>query len=119
MADVGTQGFQQYESQHTSRTASIVIPIMLIELITGILLLTTIDQQKRTWPFLTSLGLLGVIWLSTFVIQVPLHNTLTQAFHPDVHQQLVHSNWIRTIAWTLRSMLLCIPLLTAPLEIIT
>ena len=51
------------------------------------------------------MGLLAVIWLSTALIQVPLHQRLGGGFDAEVHSRLVTSNWIRTVAWTLRGLL--------------
>ena len=46
--------------------------------------------------------LIAIIWVSTALIQIPCHNRLTSGFHQPSHRRLVDSNWIRTIAWTLR-----------------
>ncbi len=49
--------------------------------------------------------LLALVWFSTFLIQVPCHETLAVSFQAQVHRRLVATNWIRTVAWTLRGML--------------
>ena len=46
--------------------------------------------------------LVAIIWVSTALIQVPCHNRLVDGFHQPSHRRLVDSNWIRTIAWSLR-----------------
>jgi peroxiredoxin Q/BCP len=43
--------------------------------------------------------------MSTAWIQVPCHSELSQRFDAVVHQRLVTSNWIRTVAWTVRGLL--------------
>ena len=48
------------------------------------------------------LFLLGCIWLSTFAVQVPIHNRLAEGVNIDLIAKLVRTNWIRTAAWTLR-----------------
>jgi hypothetical protein len=48
---------------------------------------------------------LVVIWLSTLLLQVPQHNTLGAGFDDAAHRTLVLTNWLRTAAWTLRSLL--------------
>jgi len=60
------------------------------------------DPSLLTWM---GVGLLAVIWLSTALVQVPLHQRLGSGFDADVHARLVTSNWIRTVAWTLRGAL--------------
>jgi hypothetical protein len=42
------------------------------------------------------------LWLSTFLIQVPLHETLSSEWSEETIRELIHSNWIRTTLWTLR-----------------
>jgi hypothetical protein len=39
-------------------------------------------------------------------LQVPLHTRLARGFDPAAHRQLVRTNWLRTLAWTLRALLL-------------
>ena len=51
------------------------------------------------------LGLLSAIWLSTAFIQVPLHRRLLEGYDRHTIEQLIHSNWFRTFAWTLRAVL--------------
>ena len=51
------------------------------------------------------LGLLGLIWLSTWRLQVPRHGELAHGFDARAHCRLVDTNWIRTIAWSLRAVL--------------
>ena len=49
--------------------------------------------------------LLGAVWASTFMVQVPLHNRLSNEYSDRVHASLVRSNWLRTAAWTGRATL--------------
>jgi hypothetical protein len=49
--------------------------------------------------------LLAGIWASTFLLQVPCHLRLSAGWDAATHRFLVDSNWIRTIAWTLRLVL--------------
>ena len=44
------------------------------------------------------------IWLSTFALQVPRHDELRGGFDARAHEQLVGTNWIRTVLWTLRGV---------------
>jgi hypothetical protein len=50
--------------------------------------------------------LLVAIWLSTMLLQVPEHGRLSAGYVADAHRRLVATNWIRTVAWTLRSAIL-------------
>lgn len=51
------------------------------------------------------LVLLVLIWVSTFAVQVPLHERLALGFDRAVWHRLVATNWLRTIAWTVRGII--------------
>ena len=103
---VGRSEYAAYEQAHVSRIGPVVAPIMLLELGSGIALLISAEDPFRSNAFFVAMGLLIVIWLSTFLIQVPLHGTLSDGFDDPAHTALVSSNWIRTLAWTARGGLL-------------
>ena len=106
MSSVGAEAFVAYEQTHVSRIGPVVGPMMVIELATGVLLWMTGGETFRRPVFLVAGGLLAVIWLSTFLIQVPLHDVLAGGFDSNAHASLVRTNWIRTLAWTARGSLL-------------
>lgn len=103
---VGESSFARYERIHQQRTSWIVLPLMVLELITAIWLAVAPPEiLERPWVT-TNLGLLVLIWLSTFLIQVPLHRRLERGFDEKAHARLVVTNWIRTALWTGRGVLL-------------
>lgn len=106
MSSVGRDAFVAYEAGHVSRIGPVVAPMMLIEIGTGILLFLLGGPEFRRPLFGIALALLMAIWISTFLIQVPLHTSLGAGFDPSTHASLVRTNWIRTIAWTLRGAIL-------------
>jgi uncharacterized membrane protein len=101
---VGQEAFRLYEQEHTRLITFIVGPLMLFELLTGLALLTLEPNKSfATWiPWLLA-ALLGVIWVSTVFLQIPLHGKLSAGFEAEAHRLLVTSNWIRTIAWSVRA----------------
>ena len=101
MARVGTENFQAYEAGHTSRTSIVVIPAMTVELGSALWVAALASEDMRPMAFV-GLGLLAVIWLSTFLVQVPAHATLSRGFDAVAHGRLVMTNWIRTVAWLAR-----------------
>lgn len=105
LAQVGTEGFAAYEAAHSRLITPIVGLPMLVELLTAGLLLFV--RSPAIGLAETSIGLLlvFVIWLSTIVWQVPQHAILASGFDAAAHQRLVKSNWIRTIAWSVRGAL--------------
>ena len=103
MASFDRENFASHEKEHCDRTGWVVVPLMLVEIFTFALLLI---EGIRSNAFLISGLLLGVIWASTFLIQVPLHRKLLEGWNARLHQLLVTTNWIRTAAWTGRGFLL-------------
>jgi hypothetical protein len=105
-AAIDRGGFAAYHRPYMTRISWVVAPLMLLEAVTaGWLLL----NGPCPTLFGVSLGLLGLNWVSTAFVQVPLHRRLAAGFDASTHRRLVASNWLRTIAWTLRVVLL-IPL---------
>lgn len=103
-AGVGMEGFAAYEADHQARITWIVGPLMLLELASAVALAAGLRPEGvPLWMPLAGLGLLGVIWLSTAFLQVPLHTTLGGGFDADAHTRLVATNWVRTVAWSLRA----------------
>jgi hypothetical protein len=106
-ARVGAQGFAAYEAEHATRTGWVVGPLMCLELGAAFLFLLPRFRPPLVPAQQAMIGavLVGVIWLSTALIQVPLHSRLGSGYDPAVIARLVATNWIRTVAWTLRSAL--------------
>ncbi|MFN9720369.1 MAG: hypothetical protein ACK58L_16855 [Planctomycetota bacterium] len=105
MGHVPAEVFPAYEAFHCERITLVVLPLMTIELATSIWLawkpIPGFETTLRSAAVLTLL-----LWVSTFFMQVPLHQQLEQAFDTTAWQRLVASNWIRTALWTSRSILI-------------
>ncbi len=100
---VGESNFPQYEREHTNRITLVVLPLMLAEAITALLLVFQTRYQLNIAPLWIGLGLLGIIWGVTFFLNVPQHTALATTFNPKIHNALVLSNWIRTFSWSIRA----------------
>ena len=100
---VGLDGFARYEARHSDLTTLVVIVPMFVELITATLLVWQRPSPVNGWEAWLGLGLVGVIWLSTAFLQVPQHTLLAEGFSESAYAFLVGSNWLRTVAWTLRA----------------
>jgi len=101
--EIPREHFSDYERLHQLRTGWLVAPLMLMELGTGAWVLF---QHLNSWVIWAEMGLLLLIWASTFFIQMPLHRSLGKEVNPAKQTTLVHSNWFRTVAWSLRAVLL-------------
>lgn len=102
---VGREIFSAYETAHTRLTTYVVGPPMLIEAITAGLLLWLRPSGVMPWQVWLGAGLLAIVWLSTAFLQVPQHNILSVGFDPAAYRTLVATNWLRTVAWSLRGLL--------------
>ena len=105
-AAVGDESFRDYQSQHLSRITPVVAAPMLIEAATAVILIATLPPSAPPLAAWLGLGLLAVVWLSTWGLQVPRHDELVAGFDASAHARLVATNWIRTAAWSLRGLLL-------------
>jgi hypothetical protein len=106
---VGKPDFAAYEAQNTRRTGFLVGGPMLLELGLAAALAWT-PGGTAAW---CGLGLLGIIWLSTAVSQVPMHRRLERGFDMVAHRRLVAGNWVRTIGWSIRGVLAILMLASA------
>ena len=102
---VGMDAFPHFHTAHSRQITWVVAPLMIAELVTGLCLLVERPAQMAVvWVWL-GLLLIAAIWLSTAFLQIPMHQVLGEGFDPEAHRFLVRSNWLRTIAWTLRALL--------------
>ncbi len=99
-------GFVAYQTAHTRVTTWVVGLPMLIELATSILLLVDPPTPVSSMALWLGLALTGLIWASTAAVQIPLHDVLTAGYDGPTQRKLVRSNWVRTIAWSIRSGLM-------------
>jgi hypothetical protein len=95
--------FKKYHANHMQRISWIVLPFMGLELITGILLLL----KYPTWIWIANLISILVLWIVTLSVSVPLHQKLQErGSHTPTIKKLIHTNWLRTVLWSLRIVLL-------------
>lgn len=103
-AEVGREQFPSYERSHVSRITPIVAPAMLIEAATACALIAFPSPGVPLALAWLGLFCLGLIWLSTFLLQVPRHQELGSGFDALAHGRLVATNWIRTTLWSVRGV---------------
>jgi hypothetical protein len=103
---VGKELFPEYSKRNANRTTYVVLPLMLIEAATASALLFMVPEHQQHLAQLAAF-LLVLVWASTFLIQVPLHERLQRGFEPSIHTSLVRSNWIRTVLWSVRGLAAC------------
>lgn len=99
---IGSDGFVDYQQEHMRSIGPLVGPLMLLEALVALGLLII---EPGSFPAILGFLLVLLIWGSTALIQVPCHRLLTAGFDPADHVRLVRSNWLRTIAWSIRGVL--------------
>ena len=102
--------FGEFEAFHQRRITWIVAPLMLVELVSGGALLILQPAFFPLWLAAAGMCFIGVIWLSTWLVLVPLHARLVVAFDSKTWTELVRTNWVRTWAWTARGVVIIIGL---------
>ena len=100
---VNKLNFLDFHKFHSTKISFIVIPLMLIEFFSALALLIRDSSSSFLW---INFGLIVLIWLSTFFIQVPLHNILSQRKDKVAISRLVSTNWIRTTLWSIKTLFL-------------
>lgn len=104
-AQVGREAFVGYHRRHTRQITWVVAPLMGMEIGTAGWLVWM--GMREPW-FLFALVPLGFNWVSTALVQIPLHNRLAEGFDSDAHRRLVATNWWRTLAWSVRGVCLLV-----------
>jgi hypothetical protein len=107
-AHTAPAAFLAYETSHASRTSFVVFPPMAFELLTALAaLFPSFRPAFLSQPAAIASALLVIfIWVSTGLLQVPLHNRLAANPTQATIRRLVLSNWLRTLLWTARAALL-------------
>jgi hypothetical protein len=96
--------FQNFQRDHTKKIAFIVVPMMVIEFLTGAALIfwpPALSLTNLIWQL--NVLLILAIWGATFFVSVPLHEALGKGQDHDTVLRLVKTNWFRTGLWTLRA----------------
>jgi len=100
---VRTADYEAFQAAHMRRITWIVGPAMTTELVTAGWIAWTPPPGLPPWMGWTGLGLVAFIWITTGLVQVPLHRRLADGFDAAAHRRLVATNWWRTGAWALRA----------------
>ena len=103
---VGSSVFNDYHKLHVIFTGRVVIIPMVLELVVAFLWLFDCLDTQYFYPAIMNVVLLFGIWSSTFFFQVPAHNRIAIQFNQSDYHILVKTNWIRTLLWSLKSLLL-------------
>ncbi len=98
---IDEENFKEFSYFHQRNITYIVGPVMLVEFLSGLYLL-----PKSEILFQINMVLLVFIWLVTFFFSVKEHNNLIGGKDLESIRRLVKTNWMRTILWTIRLIIL-------------
>ena len=104
-AKVDPGSFAHYQDFNLRRTVLIVIPLQMIEIGTALLLAWKTPAGLLPVQAWSNLILIVLIWCSTGFLQVPRHYMLTRGFDAKAINLLIGTNWIRTICWSIRCVI--------------
>lgn len=104
-ARVGAETGRAYALEHQRRMTWLVGPLMVGELASAGALFLCLRGTAAEALTRAGLVLVAVIWVSTVTRQVPLHAQLARDPRPALVERLARTNWVRTLAWTARSII--------------
>lgn len=107
--NAGQENFVAYHERHMALILWLVAPLMFVEIGSAVVIFWL---GERSMTFCISIGALFVVWASTALLQVPLHNMLTLGYDAKTIDRLVSTNLWRTLAWTLRGVCLSFMLIS-------
>jgi len=97
---ISPEEFAVYHRWYVIRISSVVLPLMIAELV---LVIWWVLSDNYSSISLSAGFLVIMVWLSTFALQVPIHNQLKTGKEDMLIRRLVATNWIRTAAWSLKA----------------
>ncbi|MCO6510221.1 MAG: hypothetical protein J5I65_05450 [Aridibacter famidurans] len=104
--------FTEAHRFHTKAITPVVAPLMIAELLTSSVLAITPFPQTLSWLFAAGLALTAITWVSTFLLQAPIHSQLARGFDDSLVRRLVRTNIVRTAAWSAHALICAVALST-------
>jgi len=103
-AYVGESTYIAFQTQHVDQIGKLLLLPWLVEGLTllCVLLLAFLGNHRdlRLPAFLNGFGM-AIALVTSGVWSAPAHGKLADGFDPDIHNQLMNANLVRTFAWTL------------------
>jgi hypothetical protein len=97
---IPSHDFVNYHAWYVTRITLVVVPLMISEITIAIAWFFL--QDNLFYPIMAG-GLVILAWCSTFIFQVPIHKSLQAGKDKSKIRRLVATNWIRTVAWSLKA----------------
>ena len=96
--------YVSFQIFHMRNISFIVVPVMILEFLSGLLLVLYHSNQESLLRI--SFILLLIIWLVTALFFAQIHQKLSKGYDETLVRNLVSLNWIRTLLWTIRTIII-------------
>ena len=102
-AEVPAPAFPAFHAAHVARITGLVAPLMTLEAVLAVAWCVRAWREGVSlWVPGIAMALVGVVWASTALLSVPLHERLAHDADKAVVVALVRTNLVRAVAWTVR-----------------
>jgi len=105
LARIPSNEFVNYHEWYVTRITMVVLPLMICEILIAIAWFFL--QDNLFYPIVAG-SLVILVWCSTFTFQVPIHKSLQAGKDKSKIRRLVATNWIRTVAWSLKAVIVVV-----------
>jgi len=96
--------YVSFQIFHMRKISFIVMPVMVLEFFSGLLLVLYHSNYESLLRI--SFILLLIIWLVTALFFAQIHQKLSKGYDETLVRKLVSFNWIRTLLWTIRTIII-------------
>ena len=96
--------YVSFQIFHMRKISFIVMPVMVLEFLSGLLLVLYHSNHESLLRI--SFILLLIIWLVTALFFAQVHQKLSKGYDETLVRKLVSFNWIRTLLWTTRTIII-------------
>ena len=96
--------YVSFQIFHMRNISFIVMPVMVLEFLSGLLLV--LYHSNHDSLLRISFFLLLIIWLVTALFFAQIHQKLSKGYDETLVRNLVSLNWIRTLLWTIRTIII-------------
>ena len=95
--------FARFESEHRMRISFVVGPLMAVEGVCVLAFFFASPPGLPGWLPWAGAGAEAIAVGATVLVSAPLHERLNAQFDPALLDRLIATNWIRTLAWSVRA----------------
>ena len=103
MRFVSAEQFTRFETAHRVRISWVVGPLMAVEGVCVLAFLFAPPAGLVWWLPWAGAAAEAIAIGTTVFVSAPLHERLNAHFDPATLDRLIATNWIRTVAWTVRA----------------